>query len=120
MIKRFRGLAPTSIRRKLMLAMVVCVLVPASLTLIVYNSLTQQAVKKQAIANVEDSLMLVHGSVSNRLKSMLNIANYIQINSGLRSYFKLVASGNDEGSEYDKFTEWTRVLEQLDSLTAAA
>ncbi|GIO68152.1 MAG TPA: sensor histidine kinase [Paenibacillus cookii] len=119
MIKRFRGLAPTSIRRKLMLAMVVCVLVPASLTLIVYNSLTQQAVKKQAIANVEDSLMLVHGSVSNRLKSMLNIANYIQINSGLRSYFKLVASGNDEGSEYDKFTEWNRVLEQLDSLTAA-
>lgn len=118
-MKLIRGLAPVSIRRKLILAMVVCVLVPASLTLLIYNSLTQQAVKKQAIANVEDSLMLVHGSVSNRLKSMLNIANYIQINSGLKSYFKLVASGNDEGTEYEKFTEWNRVLEQLDSLTAA-
>ena len=117
MLKKLRELAPTSIRHKLMIASIACILLPAVLTLFIYNSLTQEAVKRQSIANAEDSLMLVHGSVTNRLKGMLTIANYIQVNPGLRSYFKLVASNNEVGDTYQRFMNANRVLEQLDSLT---
>ncbi|WP_342436283.1 sensor histidine kinase [Paenibacillus sp. FSL L8-0436] len=117
MIGRLRELAPKSIRHKLILAAVACILVPAALTLIIYNSLTQEAVKRQAVSNAEDSLQLVSGSVMNSLKGMVTIANYVQTNPGLRAYFKLVASGNASGNEYERFMDSNRVLEQLDTLT---
>lgn len=117
MIKRLKELIPRSIRHKLMIASITCILVPAVLTLIIYNSLTQEAVKKQAISNAEDSLQLVNGAVTNSLKGMLTIANYVQTNPGLKAYFKLAASNNVGGNAYQQFMETNRVLEQLDTLT---
>lgn len=106
-----------SIRHKLMAASVACLLVPAVLTLLIYNSLTQEAVKRQAISNAQDSLLLVSGSVTNLMKSMLTIANYIQVNSDLNAYFKMIVFGSQEADPYRKFTETSRVIQQLDSLT---
>lgn len=117
MFKRLSYFAPRSIRAKLILAAVACILIPAAFTLNVYHALTQKAVKQQAIANAENSLELVNGSVTHLLKGMLDIANYIQVNAGLNTYFKLVASGYEEPDPYRKFTDANRVLEQLDSLT---
>ncbi|MEC0330578.1 sensor histidine kinase [Paenibacillus macerans] len=117
MFKRLRHFAPRSIRAKLILAAVACILVPAAFTLNVYHALTQKAVKQQAIANAENSLELVNGSATHLLKGMLDIANYIQVNAGLNTYFKLMASGYQEPDPYRKFTDANRVLEQLDSLT---
>ncbi|OKP95725.1 sensor histidine kinase [Paenibacillus sp. P46E] len=117
MFSRLRELAPKSIRHKLIVASIACILVPAALTLLIYNSLTQEAVKRQAIANAEDSLQLVNGSVTNSLKGMLTIANYVQTNPGLKAYFKLAAANNVSGNEYQRFMDQNRVLEQLDTLT---
>lgn len=111
-------LALRSIRYKLMVASIACILVPAAITLFIYNSLTQEAVKKQAISNAQDSLLLVNGSVTFLLNSMLNIANSIQINADLSAYFKSVNSGNiDKSDPYREFMDKKRVIEQLDSLT---
>lgn len=117
MINRLRYLALRSIRHKLIFASIVCIVVPAVISLIVYNGLSREAVKRQAVSNARDSLQLVAGSVTNLLSSKLNIANYIQVNSGLNTYFKQVASGNEEKDPYRRFTDANRVLEQLDSLT---
>ncbi|WP_035157255.1 sensor histidine kinase [Cohnella thermotolerans] len=106
-----------SVRHRLMAASIVCILVPAFITMIVYNFLTQEAVKRQAVSNAEDSLQLVGGSVTNLLKGMLNIANYIQVNSDMNSYFKMAAAGNDDSDAYTKFTQSKQILQQLDSLT---
>lgn len=108
---------PRSIRSRLILASLACILLPAALTLSIYNSLTEKAVRQQAATNAENALELVNGSVTQRMGGMLNIVNYIQVNSGLNTYFKLVASGNEGGDPYSRFTEANRVLEQLDSLT---
>lgn len=101
-----------------MAASIVCILVPGFITLLLYNAFTQEAVKRQALSNAEDSLQLVQGSVTNLMKSMLNIANYIQVNPDMTAYLKLVNAGNeDNGSAYDQYTEKKHILEQLDSLT---
>lgn len=103
-----------------MTAAIACILIPAALTQLIYTSLTQEAVQRQAISNAQDSLLLVDGSVTSLLKSMLNIANYIQLNPDMTSYFKLVASGNTEGNDaYRKFTDKNRIIQQLDSLTVS-
>lgn len=108
---------PRSIRSRLILASLACILLPAAFTLSIYNSLTEKAVRQQAATNAENALELVNVSVTQRMGGMLNIVNYIQVNSGLNTYFKLVASGNEGGDPYSRFTEANRVLEQLDSLT---
>ncbi|WP_244226586.1 cache domain-containing protein [Paenibacillus protaetiae] len=116
MLFRIKGFP--SIRHKLFLTAILCILLPSAITLLTYNSLTQEAVKRQAISNAQDSLQLVHGSVTNLLKSMLNIANYMQVNSDMNAYFKIIASGNDTSSDpYTKFMNETRILQQLESLT---
>ncbi|WP_438350316.1 sensor histidine kinase [Paenibacillus sp. FA6] len=117
MIHWIRRWAPKSIRHKLIIASITCIVVPAVFTLLIYNSLTQEAVKQQALANAEDSLQLVNKSVSNLFDNMLKTVNYIQVNSGMTTYFKQVVSGHMDGSPYTKFMEANRILEQLDSLT---
>jgi len=118
-MSRFKEmLALRSVRHKLMAASIVCILVPAFITLVMYNALTQQAVRRQAVSNAEDSLQLVHDSVTNLMKSMLNVANYIQVNSSMNAYFKVLDAGQADGSDpYAQFTEKKHILEQLDSLT---
>lgn len=119
MLRRMRErLAAQPVRSKLFLTAVLCVLLPTAITLLTYNALTQEAVKRQAIANAQDSLQLVNGSVTNLFKSMLSSANYIQVNTDLNSYFKLVNAGNEDRSDpYDAFMQENSVLEQLRSLT---
>lgn len=117
MLERLQRFVSGSIRHKLVAASIVCIVVPAIVSLILYNSLTKEALKQQAVSNAEDALQLVRGSVTNLLLSKLNIANYIQVNSTLNSYFKQVASGNEDEDPYRRFIESHRVLELLDSLT---
>ncbi len=108
-----------SVRRKMMVAAIACILLPAAFNLVLYNNLTQSAVKKQAIANSQESLLLVNGYVTNLLKSMLSIANYVQQNSDMNTYFKMLATGQPyEGSEnaYQRFKQTNAITGQLDTL----
>lgn len=117
-----RGSFFRTIRAKLTAAAVVCILVPAVLTMLIYNSLTEEAVKKQAVSNAADSMRLVNGSVSNLLQGMLNIANYIQVSPDMNAYFKQFGAraADADVDPYEKFTTVNRILKQLDSLTAVS
>ncbi|MFD1955537.1 sensor histidine kinase [Paenibacillus thailandensis] len=107
-----------SIRTKLFVAAIACVLLPTAITLLAYNALTQEAVKRQAMSNAQDSLQLASGSVASLFKSMLNIANYIQVNSDMNAYFKIVNAGTAaESNRYEAFMQENNILEQLESLT---
>jgi len=120
MLRGINGWGFPSIRHKLMAAAIACILIPAALTQLIYNSLTQEAVQRQAIANAQDSLLLVDGSVTSLLNSMVSVANYIQMNADMNSYFKLVVSGKTEGEDaYQKFMNKNRIIQQLDSVTVS-
>jgi two-component system, sensor histidine kinase YesM len=120
MLNRFRQLAIfRSVRYKLIIASICCILIPAAFTMVIYNSLTQEAVKKQAVSNAQESLLLVNGYVTNLMKNMLNIANYVQLNSDMNTYFKLLVSGNayrGSNDTYLQFVDKRRINEQLYSI----
>jgi two-component system sensor histidine kinase YesM len=110
-----------SMRYKLIAVSIACILVPATFTLVMYNYLTEDAVKKQAVSNAHESLLLIDSSVTNVLKSMLSIANYVQLNSDMTTYFKMLASGDAyAGSDdpYVKFNDTKRINDQLDSIAS--
>lgn len=105
-----------SIRGKLSLVAVICILIPAVLTMLIYNSLTREAVEQQAKENATDSMQLVNGSVKNLFQGMLNTANYFQANTDMKSSFiKMI--NTDQTDPYDKFMATNRIMQQLETLT---
>ena len=117
----FRLLYPyfRSVRAKLSIATIICILVPAVLTMLIYNSLTQEAVEQQAGTNATDAIKLVNGSVNNLFQGMLNLSNYIQVNSDMNAFFKQIVT-EPEGpgpTSYSRFTATSRIMQQLESLT---
>ena len=107
-----------SVRAKLSIATIICILVPAVLTMLIYNSLTQEAVEQQAGTNATDAIKLVNGSVNNLFQGMLNLSNYIQVNSDMNAFFKQIVT-EPEGpvDSYSRFTATSRIMQQLESLT---
>ncbi|SFD55140.1 two-component system, sensor histidine kinase YesM [Paenibacillus catalpae] len=104
-----------SVRGKLSLVAVLCILIPAVLTMLIYNSLTREAVERQAKENATDSMQLVNGSINNLFQGMLNIANYFQVNTDMKSSF--IKMLNTDLDPYDKFTATNRIMQQLETLT---
>lgn len=104
-----------SIRGKLSLVAVICILIPAVLTMLIYNSLTREAVERQAKENATDSMQLVNGSINNLFQGMLNTANYLQANADMKaSFIKML---NTDLDPYEKFTATSRIMQQLETLT---
>jgi two-component system sensor histidine kinase YesM len=91
-----RAMQFKSFRSKLMMASIACILLPAILTLSIYNYLTEDAVKNQAISNSEQTLQLVNGNVSSLLKDMLYLVNYIKFDTEARPILKEMNAGAAE------------------------
>ncbi|MBB3113999.1 two-component system sensor histidine kinase YesM [Paenibacillus phyllosphaerae] len=117
----FRRLSQTSylrtVRAKLSIASIVCILVPALLTMLIYNGLTKDAVEEQARSNAVDAMKLVNGSVNNTLQGMLNVLNYIQIDSDMNAFFKRVSESDATLDFNARFTATSRIMKQLESLS---
>lgn len=114
-----RMVPPRTLRFKLMIASVVCILIPACITISVYNYLTRDAVKEQAVSNAAESLKLVDGYVTNLLKYMLNIANYIQIDSEINTILNEVSKAGYQGAdiEYRRFADRSKITSKITNIT---
>ncbi|MDF2921395.1 MAG: histidine kinase [Paenibacillaceae bacterium] len=110
-----------SFRAKLVLVSVVCILIPALGTLVVYNYLTRDAVKDQAVQNADQTLKLVEGHVAGELQHMLYLMNYFTVNEEMNYTLRELASQAYERSRasVEQYTAGQLVIKSIDSLTAA-
>lgn len=111
-----------SFRLKLMAVSVACMLIPAVMTLSLSNTLTRDAVERQAFDNARETLRIAGASVSNLLRFMLYVANFIQVDSEINAILKKRAMGAGyagEHPEYERFMDDTRVISKLDNLAIA-
>ncbi|MBD0382172.1 sensor histidine kinase [Paenibacillus sp. WST5] len=112
----------TSFRGKLIAASIVCILIPTLVTLVVYNYLTRDAVKDQAVSNAQQTLQLVDGHVTNTLKHMLYLMNYFQVEqSGIGQTFKQFISGDwgTANPAYEEYKARADIMTKIESVTAA-
>ncbi|WP_020616430.1 sensor histidine kinase [Paenibacillus daejeonensis] len=70
-------------RNKLLLASLLCLFVPAAVTLYISNSNTEQIVRSQVIDNEKRLLEREGNYVSNLINTMVLVANYIQFDPGI-------------------------------------
>ncbi|MEK8129815.1 histidine kinase [Paenibacillus filicis] len=113
-------LRPRTLRFKLMIASIGCILIPACITILIYNYLTRDTVKEQAVSNANESLKLVDGYVTNTMKFMLYIANYIQIDAEINAILKKNAAGTPyegEDADYQQFTDVSKITSKIGNIT---
>lgn len=111
---------PRSFRFKLMMASIICILLPAFITLAVYNMLTKDAVKEEAVSQAHQKLELVDGYVTNLFQYMLYIANNVQIDSEMNVILKAVAAGKTyqgPNAEYERHMDRTKITNKIDNMT---
>ncbi|MEI7025995.1 cache domain-containing sensor histidine kinase [Paenibacillus sp. y28] len=109
-----------SFRFKLIATAVACVLIPTCITLAASSVLTKDAVKEQAVLSAESSLQLVNGYVSNTLKAMLHIMNFVQLDSEISTALKQRAVGKTYSgpeAEYQRYADTYRITSRIDSST---
>ncbi|SFE96765.1 two-component system, sensor histidine kinase YesM [Paenibacillus algorifonticola] len=109
-----------SFRHRLMVAAIVCLLLPALITLAVYNMLTKDAMKQEAVTQSQQKLELVDGYVSNLFNYMFYIANNVQLDSEMNRIMKAIASGKTyEGAsaEYDRYLDRMKIMNKIENMT---
>ncbi|WP_072328857.1 MULTISPECIES: sensor histidine kinase [unclassified Paenibacillus] len=117
-----RSLWFRSFRAKLMVVSVMCILLPALVTMVVYNYLTRDAVKEQAVSNAQQTLQLVNGHVTNVLNHMMYLCNYIQVvDPDMLLALKQLSVGQftTDNVIYEEYQARRQVTNTIDSLTYA-
>src|SRR5690606_19317518 len=95
-------------------------LFPSFITLAVYNMLTKDAVKEEAVSQSQQKLELVEGYVSNLFDYMLYIANSIQNDSEMNVILKAVAAGNvyeGPNAEYEQYVDRMKITNKIGNMT---
>ena len=75
-------------RNKLLVASLLCLLLPASITLYISNSYTEHILRSQVIQNERRSLEQESMYISNLLSNMVLVSNYIQFDPGITLILK--------------------------------
>lgn len=111
---------PRSFRFKLIVTSIVCILLPAFTTLFIYNMLTKDAVREEAVSQSRQKLELVDGYVTNLFEYMLFMANSVQMDTELNIIMKAISAGKTyEGpnGEYERHNDRAKILNKIDSMS---
>lgn len=107
-----------SFRFKVILASIVCIVLPVVITSMIYNYLTKDVIMEQAIDNASKELELTDEYVSKLLKDMLQVANFIQIDTEINSILKENVNRNyEDKSDYQQFLSNRTVMKTIENIT---
>ncbi|SER49407.1 two-component system, sensor histidine kinase YesM [Gracilibacillus ureilyticus] len=120
MWSNYRRLTSPSFRTKVFLASFICIGIPVILSLSLYTYLTRDAVEEQALLNAKKELNLVEENVSRLLEDLLNVSNFVQIDSELNTILKRKSkdkTSNFTNLTYDEYMEDSLVRRTIENIT---
>ncbi|RXZ81721.1 HAMP domain-containing protein [Paenibacillaceae bacterium] len=96
------GLRPISLRAKVIVTAVLCLLIPAVAALSLSSYLTKSVLKQQAIDNAEASMDVVHQYVLTLVQNMIYVSNKIQFDPEINAILlqnKALEKSNDNQND---------------------
>ncbi|MBG9736997.1 sensor histidine kinase [Paenibacillus alvei] len=107
-----------SLRTKLVIAALMCFMIPLIVNYFLTTYVTKDIVLHKAVSSTQDTLILVDSNVSGIVEQMLSLSNIIlmnnEINKHVTSSKEQFASGNNSGQQL----EYMRLISNLDDLFA--
>ncbi|MFC4401861.1 sensor histidine kinase [Gracilibacillus xinjiangensis] len=120
MWNNYRRLSSPSFRTKVFLSSFICIGIPVILSLSLYTYLTRDAVEEQALLNAQKELSLVEENVSRILEDLMNVSNFVQIDSELNTILKSKSKdgANDFSNQtYEEYMEDSLVRKTIENIT---
>lgn len=117
--KRHWKLEPKSFRFKVIFISIICLVIPATISLFIYNYLTTDTLKEQALSNANRELTIVNEYVEKLLEDMLYITNFIQLDAEMNTILKEKSKSNLEpkSTEYERFIDENRINKTIENIT---
>jgi two-component system, sensor histidine kinase YesM len=119
--KKIRNiLAPQSFRFKVIFISIICLLIPATMTLFIYNYLTKDTIKEQALSNANRELTIANEYVQKLLEDMMYITNFIQVDAEMNTLLKRKTKNILEQTpdqKYQMFMDDSKINKTIDNIT---
>ncbi|WP_196305230.1 sensor histidine kinase [Metabacillus sediminilitoris] len=80
--------ATLSLRQRLIISAILCVLLPSLITFLVSNYFTKDVLQERAVKQSEDTLRLLDLNITSYLDNLMYVSNYIQFNNEITSILK--------------------------------
>lgn len=84
-----------SLRNKLVLTILICLVLPSIVSMNVSSLLTRDAVRSQVADNSQESMRIVNQIVNGQMKNMLYVMNFIQFDEDLQPSIRELGRAND-------------------------
>lgn len=113
-------LSPRSFRFKVIFISIICLLIPATMTLFIYNYLTKDTIREQALSNANRELTLANEYVQKLLEDMMYITNFIQVDAEMNTLLKRKAqntSNQTREQQYQSFLDDSKINKTIDNIT---
>ncbi|TBL78511.1 sensor histidine kinase [Paenibacillus thalictri] len=107
----------TSFRQKLLASSFLCLIIPMVIVVVVSNYATKDVFKEQAIANTEQSLLILDTYIANLINNLISVTNAIQFDNEVKSIL------DDESAEQDatkRFYNMKKMNEKFASVVTAS
>ncbi|MCM3766294.1 sensor histidine kinase [Neobacillus niacini] len=116
--KKQRMKAPRSFRFKVIFISIICLVIPATITLFIYNYLTKDTLKNQALANANRELTIANEYVEKLLRDMMYIVNFIQLDAEMNTILKGVDKSKPESdSDYKRYIDESKINRTIENIT---
>lgn len=99
---------------------IICLVIPATFTLFIYNYLTKDTIKEQAHSNANRELTIANEYVEKLLEDMMYISNFIQVDAEMNTILKRkIKSTADQTSQqkYEQFLDDSKIIKTLENIT---
>jgi two-component system, sensor histidine kinase YesM len=110
----------SSFRFKVMFISIICLVIPATFSLFIYNYLTKDTIKEQAHSNANRELTIANEYVEKLLEDMMYITNFIQVDAEMNTILKRkIKSTENQTSQqkYEQFLADSKIIKTLENIT---
>jgi two-component system, sensor histidine kinase YesM len=113
-----RMFEPRSFRFKVIFISIICLIIPASISLSIYNYLTKDTLKDQALSNANRELTIANEYVEKLLEDMLYITNFVQLDAEMNTILKEKAlSKTVDDTEYQSYMDDSKINKTIENIT---
>lgn len=109
-----------SFRDKVLIIAITCIILPSITTFAIYNYLTKDAAREQAVISAQNELKLTDEYLKSVFEDMLYTLNFIQLDTELNATLKYsnnFEEAKDWGTQYEEFINNQKVQQKLDTIT---
>jgi two-component system sensor histidine kinase YesM len=119
-MKLYQKIRYMTLRQKLIISSIICLLLPAAITLTVSNLNTKDVVKRHAVDNATGTLEVMDRYITNTVNKMLYVSNYIQFDSEIQSIIVQRWNErrlNDQDHFAEDFFNAKKITEKLENIS---